>query len=459
MPAPACATMRLLVTAPDAAQAAALADALRDGGLKLAGHGPRHSLVRDAVRLAPQAVVLACDAWDAGAIAALHALADSAPRPVLVLGPALPPRDATTLLALNVHAWLPGPCQPALVAAALPLARARFAADQALARQLADAQARLDERKWIDRAKGVLMSHLQLDEESAFGLLRQASMQANLRVGEVSRGLLEASRAALAVNRGGQLRMLSQRLVLQWALRLALEGAGAANAGTDAHAYGNANASANASAAAESTHGALADTRRRLQHTLDELATLVDDAHAKVLLADAASAWQALARLPLDGLPDAAALAQADQLAEHLLASAEALTAALQTVGARRSLQVVNQCGRQRMLCQRLAKQALLVALLPQAQAEQVAAAGQTITAFESGLQGLAQAPLSNGAIRAALAQARAQWQGLLQGVRQSAPGHDPAGLLALAAGSDALLASFERLTTLYEHSLQVLLA
>ena len=452
--------MSLLVTAPDAAQAAALADALRDGGLKLAGHGSRHSLVRDAVRLAPQAVVLACDAWDAGAIAALQALADSAPRPVLVLGPALPPRDATTLLALNVHAWLPGPCQPALVAAALPLARARFAADQALARQLADAQARLDERKWIDRAKGVLMSHLQLDEESAFGLLRQASMQANLRVGEVSRGLLAASRAALAVNRAGQLRMLSQRLVLQWALRLALDGAGAANAGADADADADASASAsaNASAAAESTHGALADTRQRLQHTLDELATLVEDAHARALLADTASAWQALASLPLDGLPDADALAQADLRAEQLLASAEALTAALQTVGARRNLQVVNQCGRQRMLCQRLAKQALLVALVPQAQAEQVAAAGQTITAFESGLQGLAQAPLSNGAIRAALAQARAQWQGLLQGVRQSAPAHDPAGLLALAAGSDALLASFERLTTLYEHSLQVLL-
>ena len=65
----------------------------------------------------------------------------------------------------------------------------------------------------MDRAKGVLMSARGLDEPAAFALLRGAAMHANLRMGELSRAVTEAAGWAEAVNRAGQLRALSQRLV------------------------------------------------------------------------------------------------------------------------------------------------------------------------------------------------------------------------------------------------------
>lgn len=158
-------------------------------------------LVREVVRLAPLGVILLAAGWDAPLQAALDLLATNAPRPVLVVGAAEWPADADLLLRSHVMAWLPGALDAALLAAAWPVARAHFDHQQALRAAAAATEARLDERKWVDRAKGVLMRHQQLSEVDAFTLLRTASMHANLRVVEVSRGLIEAAQAADALNR------------------------------------------------------------------------------------------------------------------------------------------------------------------------------------------------------------------------------------------------------------------
>lgn len=435
----------------DAEPAQALVADLRAAGLDMLGTAPCHFLVREVVRLAPQAVVLVAQQLDAPLLAALALLAASAPRPVLVVGPAEPPTLLAPLLDVHVMAWLPGPCNPVALRAALALAVPRFAREQALRLELQSALARLDERKWVDRAKGVLMHRQQLTEDAAFVLLREASMQANLRVGEVSRGLIEAAEAAEAVNRAGQLRMLSQRYVKA----LALRGAG------------------------------LADTAQHLQSNLDRLAGMNPVEPVASLLGATTAAWLALrqageagrlavkpdsakasraaqtlkpARAELDSASQGA-LAEADRLAEILLDHAHALTAALAGASGRVNLRLVNVSGRQRMLSQRLAKQALLADLLPAEQAGAHAeAAARTVADFEASLVWLEQAPLATEAIRATLAQARGQWLRLLNGLRGEGGATPSAGRAALVRESEALLASFDELTSLYEHSMQVLL-
>ena len=86
---------------------------------------------------------------------------------------------------------------------------------------------RFAERKLVDRAKGILMRARQVSEDEAFRVLRAASMHSNQRVGQVSQHVIDAARFAEAVNRAGQLRMLSQRLVKLYALL----GAAASSAG------------------------------------------------------------------------------------------------------------------------------------------------------------------------------------------------------------------------------------
>ena len=75
---------------------------------------------------------------------------------------------------------------------------------------------------------------------------------------------------------------------------------------------------------------------------------------------------------------------------------------------------------------------------------------------FESAMVDLEKAPLSSTDIREALTLARAEWSRLVQGLHQT---DREAGRRTLSRKSDALLATFDRLTDAYEHSLQLLMS
>lgn len=429
--------MPLLITCPDdpaaLAEAQRWAERLQAAGLAVAGVQPCHLLVREVVRLAPQAVLLVASRLDDSLRQALSLLAGTAPCPVLLAGAPLAEAELPALLDLHLMACLAADAPAPSLAPVLALALARFRREQALQLALADAQARLDERKWVDKAKGVLMRAQQLDEADAFRLLRTTSMQANLRLGEVARGLVEAARLAEAINRAGQLRMLSQRHVKALVLR--------------ADARGR-------------PDDLVADTAQRVQAHLAWLGAQALPAPAAALLADALAAWTALQRTAAQtavALP--VQLQEADVLADALLASADALTASLEAAGGRAPMHVVNRSGRQRMRVQRLAKQVVLATLLPPPLAEALTeAAARTLREFEASLVELEQAPLSSDTIRAALAQARGQWQRLRESLQRCGGPDAAAGRAAVVRDSEALADSFDHLTEQYEHSMQILL-
>ena len=435
----------LLVTSPGADDAAAAADAalrseLQALGCRQVGRCDVPQLVRQAAALAPEMIICALPIVDDALLAALTELQAATPLPVLVITEDSRAETLQRALEAGVHGWAAGWQWPAdgsaptahatRLAAKLRLTHARFTREAAARAALADALARLDERKWVERAKGVLMAARQIGEDDAFRLLRGASMHTNLRVGEVSRSVIEAAQLADAVNRAGQLRMLSQRMV-----RLLAQCA----AGVEPRR----------------SRELLDEAQQRVRDTLERLQTLpASPALPSVApaLADTVKAWAGLLPL-LAGAPKPAALRNADAQAEALLACAESLTAAIEAASGRQGIHIVNLCGRQRMLVQRLAKDALLDALLDDTAArDRVALSTQE---FGQALDRLARAPLSSAQIRTELAAARIEWQGLLQALRDT---RSKSGRQALARGSDSLLALFERLTELYERSLQVIM-
>jgi hypothetical protein len=195
------------------------------------------------------------------------------------------------------------------------------------------------------------------------------------------------------------------------------------------------------------------ESTERVQDTLDHLATLALDEAGLRALADARLAWLGLATALAARLTPFA-LVDIDARAEALLTTAETLTGALEACAGRRALHIVNLCGRQRMRVQRLAKEALL-ASMSAAPAERDRL-GATMDGFAAALLELEDAPLNSPEIRAALAAAREEWLRLVRGVH-GADGTQ--GRVALVRASDALVETFERLTTAYEHSLQVIMS
>jgi response regulator NasT len=69
----------------------------------------------------------------------------------------------------------------------------RFYAFSRLQTELEKAKSALEERKVIDRAKGILMKRKNLSEEDAYALLRRTAMNENRKIAEVAQSVITAA--------------------------------------------------------------------------------------------------------------------------------------------------------------------------------------------------------------------------------------------------------------------------
>lgn len=407
--------------------APALIDDLESVGIHVVGAVERKNLVHEVIRLAPDVVVCWDRCPDDGLFQAFAGLAATAPLPVVVFTDDHAAEKIERSAASGIHAYIVHGYGLHRLRSTIHLARARFRHEQLLREELSEVTHRFEERKLVDRAKGILMRARQISEDEAFRILRTTSMHSQQRVGQVSQQVIDAARDAEAVNRAGQLRMLSQRLVKLHALK-------ALGAGP------------------EETEGLFADSLERIDKNLAILSRTLSKATYGDLLDAVLRAWSPL-KAAVAEAAEPVRLAEIDALAERLLQHADQLTTYLEAIGSTRSLQVINASGRQRMLSQRLAKQALLAGV-PGA-AIRAGEMDATRIAFDETMQYLNAIPLSTREIRELLEAADAAWVHLT-GAVTTACGRE--GRMALADASETLLTLFDRLTDQYERSMQMLI-
>jgi response regulator NasT len=75
----------------------------------------------------------------------------------------------------------------------LDMAIVRFNAFSSLSRELEAARSELEDRKVIERAKGILMTSKGLSEEDAYALLRKTAMNQNRKIVEIAQSLVTAA--------------------------------------------------------------------------------------------------------------------------------------------------------------------------------------------------------------------------------------------------------------------------
>jgi two-component system, response regulator / RNA-binding antiterminator len=71
---------------------------------------------------------------------------------------------------------------------------ARFEETKQLKEELSVANLKLEERKLVERAKGILMRQRNLDEEQAYAMLREMAMKRNMKLADLSNQLIEAAK-------------------------------------------------------------------------------------------------------------------------------------------------------------------------------------------------------------------------------------------------------------------------
>ena len=126
-----------------------------------------------------------------GLEAATQLAASGLRRPVVVVTGVDDPGLIERSIASGVSAYLTKPVDARELHAAIDLAAARHAEFQALESEVDRAQQALEDRKVVERAKGLLMTGLGLSEQDAFRRLQLAARERNLRLADVARRIVE----------------------------------------------------------------------------------------------------------------------------------------------------------------------------------------------------------------------------------------------------------------------------
>ena len=112
-------------------------------------------------------------------------------RPVVVVTGVDDPSLIERSIASGVGAYLTKPVDSRELQAAIELAAARHAEFQALEAEVDRTQQALEDRKLVERAKGLLMSALNLSEPDAFRRLQLTARERNLRLADVAARIVE----------------------------------------------------------------------------------------------------------------------------------------------------------------------------------------------------------------------------------------------------------------------------
>lgn len=185
--------MRILV-ADDEPLAAELLRSL----LEVMGHeviGPAADGL-EAVALAgrerPDLAILDIDMPRLSGLDAAGRMASARPLPVILLTGHTDPSYLERATALPVFHYLTKPAQPNVLVAAIAIARARFVEWSRLSGRVDELTQRMEERKTVERAKGILMETRGMGEGDAYALLRTRSQKRGQSMIKVCRAVVAA---------------------------------------------------------------------------------------------------------------------------------------------------------------------------------------------------------------------------------------------------------------------------
>lgn len=182
---------RVLIVDDHAASRAAVAEAVTAQGGQVVGNGSR---AEDVLRLVdkhrPDVVVLAVGLPDGDGVQAAREVMTVAACPVvLVIGQTDAPVVARAVDA-GVLGFLAKPVRAEELGPALDVAIHRFRDIETMRRENETLRRKLESRKLVERAKGILMRRLGLSEPEAFRRIQKTSMDTRRPMADVAQALL-----------------------------------------------------------------------------------------------------------------------------------------------------------------------------------------------------------------------------------------------------------------------------
>jgi response regulator NasT len=124
---------------------------------------------------------------------AAHEIASDRPIPMIILSAYSDARTVEQAIRAPIFHYLVKPVDPDDLAPAIAVARARFDEWRDARKERDELEIRLEERKIIERAKGLLMESRGLSEREAYRFLQKTSQDKNTPMVELARKILLAA--------------------------------------------------------------------------------------------------------------------------------------------------------------------------------------------------------------------------------------------------------------------------
>ncbi|WP_338053153.1 MULTISPECIES: ANTAR domain-containing response regulator [Methylophilaceae] len=174
---------------------APLKESLTAAGYEVIAHLTDTANLDDAVnRLHPDVVIIDTESPSRDTLEHVIVMSQNAPKPTIMFTHDGDTEKIRAATRAGVSAYVVGNLPSERLKPIMDAAIARFEEFKALRLELNEANAKLSERKVIEKAKGLLMKQRGVDENEAYLLLRNMAMRENIKLATLAEQVVQAAK-------------------------------------------------------------------------------------------------------------------------------------------------------------------------------------------------------------------------------------------------------------------------
>ena len=194
VPRPRDSNLKIAIVDESPIRAAILEDGLREAGVTLVERiAETRNLLARVYAMDPDVILIDLESPSRDELEQMFQVSRAVKRPIAMFVDQSDTASIQASVDAGVSAYIVGNLQKDRIKTILDLCISRFNAFARLQGELDQAKDALQERKIIDRAKGVLMKAKKLSEEDAYALLRKTAMNEHKKIAEIAQSVVTAA--------------------------------------------------------------------------------------------------------------------------------------------------------------------------------------------------------------------------------------------------------------------------
>ena len=186
--------LKILIVDANPVRAAIIDEGLREAGFTdLVRIGATNGLVAAIEAHDPDVVVIDLEDPSRDALADMFLVSRHVKRPITMFVDQSDSASIEAAVEAGVSAYIVDGLKKERMQPILQTCISRFNAFRKLREELDEARSQLEERKLVDRAKGIVMRMKGLPEDEAYALLRKTAMNEKRKLVEIARSIITAA--------------------------------------------------------------------------------------------------------------------------------------------------------------------------------------------------------------------------------------------------------------------------